>query len=53
VPDPDSVIQRFRPEFEKFVYLALMGGWEDGELRPQDAEALLLPDAAALETSGG
>ncbi len=29
LPDPDSVIQRFRPEFEKLLYAAMMGGWED------------------------
>jgi len=29
LPDPDSVIQRFRPEFEKLLYTAMMGGWED------------------------
>jgi diacylglycerol O-acyltransferase len=44
MPDPDSVIRRFEPEFEKLVYLALMAGWEHG-LRPADAEALLPTDA--------
>lgn len=39
MPDPDSVIRRFRPEFEKLLYLALMARWE-GELHPEDAEAL-------------
>jgi diacylglycerol O-acyltransferase / wax synthase len=29
LPDPDSVIQRFRPEFEKLLYTAMMGGWDD------------------------
>lgn len=29
VPDPDDIIRRFRPEFEKLLYLALMGNWED------------------------
>ncbi|MCY7312601.1 MAG: wax ester/triacylglycerol synthase family O-acyltransferase [Pseudoxanthomonas sp.] len=28
VPDPDAVIQRFGPEFEKLLYLSLMGNWE-------------------------
>jgi diacylglycerol O-acyltransferase len=42
VPDPDAVIRRFRPEFEKFVYLALMAGWKDG-LSPEDADALMPP----------
>lgn len=27
VPDPDAVIRRFRPEFEKLLYLAMMGNW--------------------------
>lgn len=29
VPDPDAVIRRFGPEFEKLLYLALMGSWEE------------------------
>lgn len=29
LPDPDSVIQRFRPEFEKLLYTAMMGCWDD------------------------
>ncbi len=40
MPDPDSVIRRFEPEFEKLVYLALMAGWEH-EFGPEDAEALM------------
>ncbi len=40
MPDPDSVIRRFEPEFDKLLYLALMAGW-DRELAPEDAEALL------------
>ena len=27
IPDPDAVIQRFIPEFEKLLYIALMGDW--------------------------
>jgi len=42
VPDPDEIIQRFRPEFEKLLYIALMGGWGEEGLRPEHAEALLL-----------
>ena len=38
VPDPDAVIQRFGPEFEKLLYLALMGNWEHN----LDAEAAVL-----------
>ena len=41
MPDPDSVIRRFRPEFEKMLYLALMARWE-GEFTAEDAEALML-----------
>lgn len=40
MPDPDSVIRRFRPEFEKLLYLALMARWE-GEFCSEAAEALL------------
>jgi len=41
IPDPDAVIRRFGPEFEKLLYLALMGGWGDDGMRPWHAEALL------------
>ncbi|WP_246777975.1 WS/DGAT/MGAT family O-acyltransferase [Arenimonas composti] len=41
MPDPDSVIRRFRPEFEKLLYLALMARWE-GTFGAEDAEALML-----------
>ena len=41
MPDPDSVIRRFRPEFEKMLYLALMGRWQ-GEFTAEDAEALMV-----------
>ena len=37
IPDPDAVIARFGPEFEKLLYLALMGDWN----RTFDAEAAL------------
>ncbi len=40
MPDPDSVIRRFRPEFEKLLYLALMAKWE-GEFCAEAAEALM------------
>lgn len=46
MPDPDSVIRRFQPEFEKLLYLALMARWE-GEFGPEDAEALLEETAPA------
>jgi WS/DGAT/MGAT family acyltransferase len=40
IPDPDAVIRRFGAEFEKLLYLALMGSW-DHALDPAGAEALL------------
>lgn len=46
VPDPDAVARRFGPEFEKLLYLALMGGWE----RPfdsTDAETVLRESAVS------
>ena len=41
VPDPQSIIARFKPEFEKLLYYVLMGPWEDepaipgGEIAPR------------------
>ena len=40
VPDPDAVIRRFAPEFDKLLYLALMGDWEQG-IDSVAAEALM------------
>jgi WS/DGAT/MGAT family acyltransferase len=40
IPDPDAVIRRFGPEFEKLVYLSLMSDWELS-LDSVAAEALL------------
>ncbi|MEJ7747151.1 MAG: wax ester/triacylglycerol synthase family O-acyltransferase, partial [Luteimonas sp.] len=40
VPDPDAVIRRFAPEFEKLLYLTLMGNW-DYILNSAAAEALI------------
>ena len=42
MPDPDAVISRFRPEFEKLLYLALLSPWDEplnarGAQRLQDA----------------
>ncbi len=37
MPDPDAVIRRFRPEFEKLLYLAMLGDWEE-PMRSWDAE---------------
>ncbi|WP_149193548.1 WS/DGAT/MGAT family O-acyltransferase [Luteimonas suaedae] len=44
IPDPDAVIRRFGPEFEKLLYLALMGDWS-AALDATAAEGLL--DGAA------
>lgn len=45
IPDPDAVVRRFGEEFEKFLYLALMAGWDT----PLDAEAAtaLMEDGTA------
>ena len=39
-PDPDRIIERFAPEFEKLVLTTLMAPWpRTGDLDPADAEA--------------
>ena len=40
IPDPDAVIRRFGPEFDKLLYLALMGDWSR-DMDSVSAEALL------------
>ncbi|WP_374554724.1 wax ester/triacylglycerol synthase family O-acyltransferase [Thermomonas sp.] len=40
IPDPDAVVRRFGEEFDKLLYLAMMGGW-DVPLDAEAAEALL------------
>lgn len=40
IPDPRAVTRRFAGEFEKLLYLALMGNWEE-PLNSVSAEALL------------
>lgn len=40
IPDPDAVIRRFGAEFEKLLYLSLMGNW-DVTLDALAAEALI------------
>jgi hypothetical protein len=40
IPDPDAVIKRFGPEFDKLLYLALMGDWSQ-EMNSVAAEALM------------
>ncbi len=37
MPDPDAVIQRFIPEFEKLLYIALMNNWGEQELGAAEA----------------
>jgi len=40
IPDPDAVIRRFGAEFDKLLYLALMGNW-DTRLDADAAQALI------------
>lgn len=40
IPDPDAVVRRFGEEFDKLLYLVMMGGW-DAPLDAEAAEALL------------
>lgn len=40
IPDPDAVIRRFGAEFEKLLYLSLMGSWDE-RLDAFAAEALI------------
>jgi len=40
IPDPDNVIRRFGAEFDKLLYLALMGNWDE-RLDAEGAAALL------------
>ena len=46
IPDPDAVTRRFGNEFEKLLYLSLMGNW-DARLDPAAAQALLRSGAGA------
>ena len=39
IPDPDAVIQRFIPEFEKLLYIALMDEWGDKSEKIQTQKA--------------
>jgi diacylglycerol O-acyltransferase len=39
MPDPDAVIRRFGPEFEKLLYLAMLGDWDE-QMCTWDAELL-------------
>ena len=44
IPDPDAVIRRFGPEFEKLLYLALMGDWN--HTLDASSASSLVPDVA-------
>ena len=46
IPDPDAVIRRFGSEFEKLLYLVLMGNW-DQRLDAEAAEAIVEAPTAA------
>lgn len=46
IPDPDAVIRRFGDEFDKVLYLALMGDW-NRRLDAAGALAMLEPATAA------
>jgi diacylglycerol O-acyltransferase / wax synthase len=42
-PDPERVIERFQPEFEKLVLTTLMANWpRDGDLDPEEAAAAVV-----------
>ena len=46
MPDPEAIVVRFAPEFERLVYFALMGDWGEGS-RP---DAPREPVAPPFET---
>jgi len=46
IPDPDAVIRRFGHEFDKLLYLSLMGNWEQ-RLHADAALALLHEETTA------
>ena len=56
MPDPDAVIRRFGPEFEKLLYLAMLGDWDE-QMHSWDAERVRVklleparpPPVAALD----
>jgi WS/DGAT/MGAT family acyltransferase len=52
VPDPDQIISRFAPEFEKLLLITLMGDW-DGGITAAGAQALLDHYADAAGTARG
>jgi len=46
VEDPDELVRRMRPEFEKLLYIALMADWQ-APASAEDAETLLSPHVEA------
>lgn len=50
IPDPDAVARRFVEEFDKLVYLAMMGSW-DRLLDADAAEGLMETSDARAETA--
>jgi hypothetical protein len=37
-PDPEAIITRFAPEFERLLYLALLGAWSEAPAPDRAAE---------------
>ncbi len=46
MPDPDAVVRRFGAEFDKLLYLAVMGNWDE-RMDAAAATALLQDSTAA------
>jgi hypothetical protein len=42
VPDPEAIIARFAPEFERLLYFVLMGAWGEAPA-PDSAEEPVAP----------
>ena len=41
VPDPDAIVARFAPEFERLLYFVLMGAWGEGPAPDRAAEPVV------------
>jgi diacylglycerol O-acyltransferase len=53
-PDPERVIARFRPEFEKLVLTTLLAPWpRQGDLDPETARAIATGASAPARMRGG
>ncbi|HET9485734.1 MAG TPA: hypothetical protein VFO79_17355, partial [Xanthomonadales bacterium] len=52
VPNPDAIIERFAPEFEKLLLIALMEDWEQ-PITAADAAATLAHHAGAAKKATG